>query len=404
VAPCAVAGERRGARRDGKLLGWEDICLNVHCGRYLSLTGEVMRSLRLAFIGPIATPSLPARGGFQAANRNTIDELRRRQISVAEFRYPEPTGNKLTKALGYLRGFISLSYLVWRQEDRWDIAHVTPLYKYFIYYEIVLLLLLKLLRKKILLDIRAGSAKVRYERGSFLYRFVFRSALRLADGVSVEGEGYVGFVHRFKDGRVLYFPNYVRTHNVASPSGRSMHPIKLVFLGRVTPEKGIEAAIEIGTILHMDGYEIELFVIGSGNTKYLDLLKERYPFEWIKWVGALSQHDVREKIRDCHFFLFPTRHYGEGHSNALTEAMAEGLVPVCSDAGFNRSVVAKAGIVLPVLAVPEEYASSIEAVWRNKEWPSLSHAACDRVRRLYSADVVIPRLIQRYYEIAGFTS
>jgi len=84
--------------------------------------------------------------------------------------------------------------------------------------------------------------------------------------------------------------------------------------------------------------------------------------------------------------------------------MAEGLVPVCSDAGFNRSVVSKAGIVLPVLAVPEEYASSIEAVWSNKEWANLSHAACDRVRRLYSADVVIPRLIQRYREIVGLTS
>ena len=363
-----------------------------------------MKDICVAFVGPIASPDQPARGGFQAANRSTIDELRRRQISVVEYKYPEPTGTKPRKALAYLRGFLSLTCSVWMEKGRWDIVHITPLYKYFIYYEAVLLLLLKLLNKRILLDIRAGSAIDRYERGSFLYRLFFRTALRMADGVSVEGKEYVSFVNRYKNDRVLYLPNYVRTHDVAPSSGRSSGPIKLVFLGRVTPEKGIEAAIETGTILHAHGYEIELFVIGTGDAKYIDVLKERYPFEWIRWVGALPLQNVREKIRDCHFFLFPTRHYGEGHSNALTEAMAEGLVPICSDAGFNRSVVAEAGIVLPVLARPEEYASRIEAVWNNKEWANLSHAARDRVQRLYSADMVIPKLIQRYYEILGLTS
>jgi glycosyltransferase involved in cell wall biosynthesis len=94
--------------------------------------------------------------------------------------------------------------------------------------------------------------------------------------------------------------------------------------------------------------------------------------------------------------VFPTAWPGEGHSNALTETMAEGIVPVCSDHGFNRRIVADAGLVLPPRASGSDYAEAIARLWNDGSWPAYSRKCSERVRALYTADAVIDRLVALY--------
>ena len=44
--------------------------------------------VRIAYCGPIAQPSQPARGGYESANRRLLDDLRLRRVDVIEFAYP----------------------------------------------------------------------------------------------------------------------------------------------------------------------------------------------------------------------------------------------------------------------------------------------------------------------------
>ncbi len=101
-------------------------------------------------------------------------------------------------------------------------------------------------------------------------------------------------------------------------------------------------------------------------------------------------------LASAHYFIFPTRHDGEGHSNALTEAMAEGLVPICSDNGFNRSVVGDAGRVLPVDATASDYAQAIADIGTGAAWNELSRAASRRIAERFTGMVVLPVLIESY--------
>jgi glycosyltransferase involved in cell wall biosynthesis len=105
---------------------------------------------------------------------------------------------------------------------------------------------------------------------------------------------------------------------------------------------------------------------------------------------------VLERAAMAHFFIFASRHDGEGHSNALNEAMSVGLVPVCSDQGFTRSVVGDAGVVLPVAAQASDYAAAIEDILLSDRWGDLSKRARERVRSRYSEEATLPALIDIY--------
>ncbi len=99
--------------------------------------------------------------------------------------------------------------------------------------------------------------------------------------------------------------------------------------------------------------------------------------------------------------MFPTRHFGEGQSNALTEAMACGCVCIVSRHGFNASVVGAAGVVLQVDATPQQYAEQLTEVWSTPDrWRMLSEAGRRRAAARFSTRPVIARLIEHYRTIA----
>ena len=172
--------------------------------------------------------------------------------------------------------------------------------------------------------------------------------------------------------------------------------IRIVFLGRVVPEKGIETAIGAVQALEEMGVRAHLDVIGGGEESYASDLQRRTASAPVTWHGALPPDVIRAKLAMAHYFVFPTHHNGEGHSNALTEAMAEGLVPICSDNGFNRSVVGDTGRILPLDASAKDYAKSIVDIGSGTAWRELSRAASRRIAEHFTGVVVLPVLIESY--------
>jgi glycosyltransferase involved in cell wall biosynthesis len=226
---------------------------------------------------------------------------------------------------------------------------------------------------------------------------VFNRVVSLCSAIAVEGTQYTQFIENIRPDMPLYLPNFVARPAINNP--RLADPgdtIALVHLGRLIKDKGIETAIQTKRCLERHNLPAELTIVGTGEPQYLAYLKETYPDEGIVWTGAIAQERVRETIRGSHFFIFPTGWWGEGHSNALNECMAEGVVPVCSDNGFNGSVVGDAGRILPGDATAEIYAREVAEIWKSGTWPELSRKGTERVRKLFEADVVVGRLVGLY--------
>lgn len=355
-------------------------------------------AVRIAYCGPIAQPGQPARGGYESANRRLIDDLRLRSIDVIEFPYPVALGTKVHKGLTYAQRFAAIAVEMVQQRRRYDIFHLTPLYRHFLYGEAALCLLAWSLGKRVAFDIRAGSFLHDYRRRSSAYRALADALVRRADLVAVEGEDFIPFAELRNRRPILYLPNY---HNPQSAeteasAARDSDRIRIVFLGRVVPEKGIETAIGAVRSLQDAGMPVHLDVIGRIEDDYLLTLGHRVANLPVTFHGPLAPEVFRAKLAKAHFFIFPTRHNGEGHSNALTEAMADGLVPICSDNGFNRSIVADAGRVLPLDATAQDYAKAIAEIGTGEAWRALSHAASRRVAENFTGAVVLPVLIESY--------
>ncbi len=255
-------------------------------------------AVRIAYCGPIAQPGQPARGGYESANRRLIDDLRLRRVDVIEFPYPLTRGTKLRKGATYARRFAAIALEMVQQRRRYDIFHLTPLYRHFLYAEAALCALAWSLGKRVAFDIRAGSFIHHYENRSPAYRALVDALTRRADVVAVEGQEFAPFAEARNGKPILYLPNYCNPH-AADPEPSAVRDdacIRIVFLGRVVPEKGIETAIGAVQALQEKGVPAHLDVIGGIEDDYLLSLARRAaaPARSVPWAAATRRptHDA----------------------------------------------------------------------------------------------------------------
>jgi glycosyltransferase involved in cell wall biosynthesis len=114
---------------------------------------------------------------------------------------------------------------------------------------------------------------------------------------------------------------------------------QLLYLGRLSPEKGVSTLIDSTLKLAKDGYDFELNVVGEG--VLINELKRKsvvvsndkndtYDTQTlgrIKFHGAVS--DPINFYKSNHIFILPS--LSEGFPNALIEAMSAGMACIVSD-------------------------------------------------------------------------
>jgi glycosyltransferase involved in cell wall biosynthesis len=358
--------------------------------------------MRVAFCGPIAARDEAAKGGMESGAREMISELEMRQIQVCEFAYPAPNRHRhsVIKGLHYMLGLPVLFARILVSSRKYDVLHLTILYRHFIYPEFVLVLGARALRLPVLLNLRPGDWWLQYQQRSFLYRFIFRTIVRVSQRVAVESFNLMEPM-RSLGTEPIYIPSFVTVEPRKRTEGESQSTlVKLVYLGALNDAKGLTIVLEARRHLEKSGINAVLKVIGAGDPAYEQMIRDTYYEPEVTWLGEIPHRRVRQAISDSHFFLFPTAFIGEGHSNALNECMAEGIVPIVSDHGANRNVVDNAGIVLEMGASASEYSASIKSVWNSGEWWSRSLRCTSIMAERFYAPAVMSHLLKAYQEIA----
>lgn len=353
--------------------------------------------------GPIASTGSAAKGGFQSNNRRTINALRQRGVNVHTLAYPEPEQRSIVKIAQYAFGFTRLAWQT-LSSSRNSVFHLTGLYKHFIYIEFLLILLARVRSSKTIYDIRAGSAESYYSKGGWIYRWCFEHVLKSAHLVLIESEALAPFVEPLVHTKPIPFPNHIDLseipdRNDSDISNPSIIPM-ITYAGSIRAEKGVETILEACRLLRRSNFPVSLQIAGSGHPNFIGELKSKYRDLAVTWVGPQCLSTVMSLYSNSHFFLFPTSHPGEGHSNSLTEAMACGCVPIVSNHGFNSAVVGDCGRVLAVADGASAYADALQTIWREKEWYSLSRRSQRRVATLFSSEAIVEDLIGHYMKLA----
>ena len=129
----------------------------------------------------------------------------------------------------------------------------------------------------------------------------------------------------------LVIPNYVET-NRFRPNGQVAKDTDVIFVGRLSPEKNLEALLEA-----VKSLGLTTTIVGAGDL--------REPLEScfgcmegrLRWQGMVPNSELPAWLNDAKLFVLPS-HY-EAHPKTLLEAMACGLPVLGADSPGIRSII-----------------------------------------------------------------
>ncbi|MBQ9636513.1 MAG: glycosyltransferase family 4 protein [Prevotella sp.] len=243
--------------------------------------------------------------------------------------------------------------------------------------------------------LKGGKLMDTYPTGSNRHKQLFKETMDMQELVFFEGIASLGIVKAISDTPLAFFPNYI-ADNLMDEKGviRSKETINILYFGRIAPEKNIHICIESFNILCGKYHNMRLTIIG-GYTRAVEygkkiekLIQDSPNKDKIEWIGNSPFEVIKEKMKTHHFFLFPTHEKAEGHSNSLTEAMSQGLIPIVSDWHFNKAIVGNERLVVDGYA-PQSYAKVMDDIISRQEIDVLSEQMRSRIKAKFLESVVL---------------
>lgn len=371
------------------------------------MNNQVSKKTSILFYGPIGNKV----GGGESGNKKTIKVLTDNGYTVRTLAKPYP---KKTVS-GYFLYLIRLIKVIFkfrkliRCNDEFTIIHISGFYSHLIYHELILLYISKVYRLKCVYELRAGGVIDLYKSKSFIYRFTFNKAIKIPTTILSQGKNYIPFLRGKSSVKIIHYPNYVmnefinlKVENSLSNRGKC-NQIKLIYFGRITPSKNIKGIIKILHLLTLECKDIKLEMIGKCSKEYkndlIHLIKVLEVEDYVSIISPLETDELKQRIEKAHFFIFPSCEKREGQSNSLTEAMSLGVVPVCSNAGFNREIIGFNELIIEDINSYEDYSDCIIKIWENNLWSSYSKRVRDIIKQKYTEEVVSKTLIDVYKSI-----
>jgi glycogen(starch) synthase len=176
---------------------------------------------------------------------------------------------------------------------------------------------------------------------------VIRRVWHGAQAVVANSQGLHQLASRF-DSRVPIdiIPNGVDLARFAV-SERTWEPPRMLFVGRVVYQKGLDLLLEALGGLRQIPWELVVAGDGSQREPLTGRARDLGLAERIRFAGWLRGDKILQAYRRANLLVFPSRH--EGMPNAVLEAMAAGLPVIASRIAGNEELVVdgETGVLVP---------------------------------------------------------
>lgn len=259
-------------------------------------------------------------------------------------------------------------------------------------YELFLTRMVKMMGFPAMEYLKGGQVMDLYPKSSTAYKAMFKKNLDLQCLVMFEGEASMKLAASVSDTKMIHFPNYIFDDKIplecpSKPEG----VINICYFGRISPDKNNHIGVEAFNILceRHPNWNLHYTIVGGKgkSAAYVDRIEKMIadsPYkERITRVGNSTQSFLIEMMKRQHFFLFPSKEPCEGHSNALNEAMSQGLIPIVSDYHFNRAIVGDDRCVVNDFD-SESYVKAIESIVENNQMKEISYYVWEHVKKHFS--------------------
>jgi glycosyltransferase involved in cell wall biosynthesis len=134
----------------------------------------------------------------------------------------------------------------------------------------------------------------------------------------------------FPAAKIAVKPNYLQS-DPGLGEGRGNFAL---FVGRLTPEKGIGTLLEAWRAI---GQDLPLQIAGDGPLAP-EVEKATNEIAGVNWLKWLPRNEILQRMKDASVLILPSTWY-EGFPMILAEAFAVGLPVIASDLGSMSSIV-----------------------------------------------------------------
>lgn len=349
----------------------------------------------ILFYAPIGKGTPVERiGGAEAGCLKTMAIYESAGIKVTHINRPVSKGGMVKYILGMCMAPIKLACLALIKPE--SVVHIVGFYRRTVTQELVMMKIAKFLGHKVIYEPRNGAMVITYNEGTPSYRRKLAMLLLEPDVVLCQGLEYVDMIHKEFGKERSYYPNYIMDKFIKPLSFDRANGLKLVYFGRVVPEKNVDLCIRTLALLRDKGYDATLDVIGGYNDVYKAILdkvtRDCGVVDSVTFFGRKPFDFIAEKLQQTHYYIFPSNEQNEGHSNSLTEAMGCGVVPIVSRAGFNASICGCPDLVADDFT-PESYANIVDAIEKQNKWSEYSKSCYNRVMQNYTQSIVREKLL-----------
>ncbi len=173
------------------------------------------------------------------------------------------------------------------------------------------------------------------------------------------------------------------------------HTTRLLYFGRLVPDKGVHTAIEALGLLAQKGFSdrVELTVLGDGHPEYKKYLQQRVTDLGIENIvhfsGKVAREEIPAMLKDFDVFLF-TSTWPEPFGRTIVEAMMAGLVVIGSNVGGSREIFRHYD--KKMLFEPEDAQGLADRIARILSDPELSRRLVNVGRKLASERFTIQQM------------
>jgi glycosyltransferase involved in cell wall biosynthesis len=235
-------------------------------------------------------------------------------------------------------------------------------------------------------------------------RWLTRAAMRRASlVVAVWNAGQQALAATLGEHRVRLVVNGVDTSRFTPALTRTHHRPRILYVGLLTPRKGVLDLIEASRALRRAGLDHELLLLGGvpdeGPAAAEPVLAAAAGHAVL--LGTRSPDEMPEVYQAADVFCLPS--WWEAMPLSVLEAMASGLPVVATDVGDVRRIVVhgETGFVVPVQS-PDELAAALRKVVEDPESARrIGSAGRARAEAVYSSGATARAIADLYDQVVS---
>lgn len=192
-------------------------------------------------------------------------------------------------------------------------------------------------QKQVIFAPRSGLILEDIEQSS-MNRWWIRLVLSKVNKVLCQGESWQAYYRNFVGGdstKYVAIHNWIDANlyfqNAPKPINAPQGPLNILYLGWVTPNKGIHLVLQVAD--KMRNQNLRFVIAGDGDAleetqQQVEKQKLSNAFEFKGWVDLPGKLKC---LQQADIFILPS--YKEGYPNALMEAMASSIACIASNVG-----------------------------------------------------------------------